>query len=86
LNRRLEITASAEKELNKLPPEIHRRIVGKIALLINNPRPPHSSRKLSKPLDGYRLRVGNYRVFYIIDDAEGTVLIYAVRHRREAYR
>jgi mRNA interferase RelE/StbE len=82
----IEITASAEAELNKLSPETHKRIISKALSLEENPRPPRISRSLEKPLHGYRLRVGQWRVLYTVDDKNRTVMIYAVRHRREAYR
>ena len=82
----VQITASAEKEMRGLAPEIHRRLSSKILSLEDNPRPPRITRKLEKPLQGYRLRVGRWRILYQIDDKNRTILVYAVRPRREAYR
>ncbi|MEK7778400.1 MAG: type II toxin-antitoxin system RelE/ParE family toxin [Chloroflexota bacterium] len=42
--------------------------------------------KLRQATNGYRLRVGSYRILYEIDDASRAVWIFAIRHRREAYR
>ena len=80
----VEIKRSAGKEMESLPQEIHRRVTGKILSLENNPRPP-GIRKL-QGTEGYRLRVGDYRVLYTVDDRSHRVVIYSVAHRREAYR
>ncbi len=76
---------SARKELERLP-EAHRgRMLTKIEALTTNPR-PHGTRKLKGSPDLWRLRSGEYRVVYALDDAERVVDIVAVRHRKEAYR
>jgi mRNA interferase RelE/StbE len=83
---RIEITSSAEKEMDKLSADVHKRVANKILELENNPRPPRISQKLVAPFEGYRLRIGNYRVLYVIDEKKKKVVVYSVRHRREAYR
>ncbi len=80
----VEIKRSAEREMDRLPAEMHRRISESILALENNPR-PLGSRKL-RGGEAYRLRVGDYRVLYTIDDDARRVFVYAVAHRREAYR
>jgi len=80
----LEIKRSAEREIDRLPPGVHRRISDKILTLEDNPR-PFGSHKL-RGEEEYRLRVGDYRVLYIIDDKARRVFVYGVAHRREAYR
>ena len=80
----VRIIPSAEKEMDKLPALIHRRISRKILLLEGNPRPT-GTRKLSDR-EEYRLRVGDYRVLYTIDDERHVVTVFAVGHRREVYR
>jgi mRNA interferase RelE/StbE len=62
-----------------------RRIVGRIQALAAEPR-PSGSEKLSGHNDRYRVRQGNYRVVYSIDDAQRIVLIVKVGHRRDVYR
>lgn len=74
----------ARKEFLALPPDIGRKIARAIHTLAENPRTHHSI-KLSGT-EGYRLRVGNYRILYEIDDAKRTVTIYRIKHRREVYR
>ena len=83
---KLSIKPSAGKELEAVGSKADRkRIVAKIMALANNPR-PHVSEKLAGYEDRYRVRQGNYRVVYLIDDAATEVTIYKVGHRREVYR
>lgn len=74
---------SAEKEMDRLPATIHTRLSKRILTLEENPR-PRGIKKLSGR-DEYRLRVGDYRILYTIDDENHTVTIIAVGHRREVY-
>jgi mRNA interferase RelE/StbE len=76
---------SARKELQSLPIAVAARILKKVEALSKNPRPV-GSKKLIGAKDLWRLRVGDYRVVYKIDEADGTVDISVVRHRREVYR
>ena len=81
----LLLTASAEKDLRKLPRSILERIHAKILTLRNDPRPAGVT-KLSGNLEGWRVRVGDYRIVYQINDAAQTITLARVRHRREVYR
>ena len=81
---RLLIENRATKEVESLHGEILDRLVKAIGSLKQNPR-PHGVKKLFTE-DGWRIRVGDYRVLYIIDDKQKLVTIYRVKHRREAYR
>jgi mRNA interferase RelE/StbE len=75
----------ARKELDRLPSQIAERIFGRIDGLIASPRPPGSLRLKGDSLL-WRLRVGDYRVLYAIDDMEKTVSIMFIRHRKDVYR
>lgn len=75
---------SAEKELSRLPGEIHDRIIERLIALQDNPR-PQGTRKL-RGREGYRIRIGDYRVLYVVDDSEQQVEVFSVAHRREVYR
>ena len=66
------------------PAQLHDRISRKLLELEDNPR-PHGIQKLHGQ-DRYRIRIGDYRVLYIIDDRAQTVEIVAVGHRRDVYR
>lgn len=78
------IVRAAERELCALPKQTRARIEQRILVLESNPRPPGVIKLIG--LAGYRLRVGDYRVLYTIDDSEVSVTVYAVGHRREIYR
>ena len=78
------VTRSAQKELNSLSTQISSRIESKINSLVNNPR-PSGCRKLKGRLNRWRIRVGDYRVIYSIDDKNLTIKILEVGHRREIY-
>lgn len=78
------LTRSAKKELLRLPDAIYDAVAEKLLALQETPR-PDGCKKL-KGHAGYRVRVGDYRMLYEIRDAEFVVTIYAIRHRREAYR
>jgi mRNA interferase RelE/StbE len=81
----VRVTASATKDMRKLSADAQRRLVVAMAALADNPRPV-GVRKLVQGTDAYRVRVGEYRILYAIDDAKKVVEISAVKHRREAYR
>lgn len=75
---------SAQKELEALPDPIMQKIYDQIKILVDDPW-PRQSKKLQAG-KGYRLRVGDYRVLYEVEQKTWAITIYAVRHRREAYK
>ena len=81
---RVEIARSAERDLRRLSTELFERVAVKLGALAENPRPP-GCEKLAG-LEGYRIRVGDYRVLYEVDDTKRTVFVARIRHRREVYR
>ena len=82
---RVEFTARAARELSALAPGDQRRIAKKIDSLATTPRPA-GCRKLAGPDDFYRVRVGDYRVIYAIEDRRLLVLVVRIGHRRDVYR
>ncbi len=82
---RLSIKRSAEQDLRRLSRVIFQRVNARILALREEPRPP-GARKLASPLEGWRIRVGDYRILYQIADTEQMVTIVRVRHRRDVYR
>ncbi|MGB0911384.1 MAG: type II toxin-antitoxin system RelE family toxin, partial [Nitrospirales bacterium] len=80
----LFIKKSAERELRKIPKGDLKRIVTKIKSLVQNPR-SQGSEKLSEQ-ERYRIRQGDYRIVYAINDNEGRVDIIKIGHHREVYR
>lgn len=78
------IKPSAKKELESLPQDDLTRIVDKIKNLSSDPRPP-GAEKLSGE-DKYRIRHGNYRIVYLIEDDKLIVIVVKVGHRRDVYK
>lgn len=76
--------ASASKELESIPKQDLKRIINRIASLADDPRPP-GSEKLSSQ-ERYRIRQGNYRIIYSIQDDVLTIWVVKIGHRREVYR
>lgn len=76
---------SALKELGRLSPGIQDRVILAVEQLAAAPRPP-GCKKLVGSQNAYRLRVGDHRVVYTVDDAIRVVAVEKVRHRREVYR
>ena len=80
------IKPSASKEIDTLGQKKNRqRIILRIQSLGENPR-PFGSEKLSGHLDRYRVREGNYRILYSIDDEKFLVDVVKVGHRKDVYR
>jgi mRNA interferase RelE/StbE len=83
---RIAIKRSAARELETVGQKRDRqRLVARIESLAENPRPP-GCEKLAGYLDRDRVRHGDYRVVYSIDDTERIVVIFKIGHRREVYR
>ena len=76
---------SARKELQALDPTVARRVLRRIESLATTPRPP-GCKKLEGSDNLWRIRIGDWRVIYGVDDGKRVVDISAVRHRRDAYR
>ena len=82
---KLTYKKSVKKELDAVPnPDFH-KIDEAILSLKDHPFPHPQSKKL-KGNDRYRLRVGDYRVVYTIDEKQKIITIYRVRHRKDVYR
>ena len=81
---RVLIKRLAEKELAGLPAQTKDRIDQRLLKLEGDPR-PRGVKKLQGQ-EAYRLRVGDYRVLYTVEDQARQVMVYAVGHRRDVYR
>jgi mRNA interferase RelE/StbE len=81
----VEVTATAAEAIVRLPRQDQSRVQRKIDALAEDPR-PHGAVKLTGLRDAYRLRSGDYRIVYTIDDTIRVVSVRRVAHRREAYR
>jgi mRNA interferase RelE/StbE len=81
----VSLSPAAVRQLKKFDPLAKRRIEAVIELLKDNPRPP-AARQLVGGGREWRVRTGDYRVIYEINDGELTVLVLGMGHRREVYR
>ncbi len=84
VNYRLQIKRSAVKELEAVRLRDRRRIARRIQTLATDPR-PSGCEKLSGQ-EKYRVRQGDYRILYAVDDEELTVVVVKIGHRRDVYR
>jgi mRNA interferase RelE/StbE len=83
----IEITRSAERELRRLPREVQQRIAAAVECLREDPRRARAGcevRPLSSTTNAWRLRAGEYRVIYAVE--ERTVVITRIGHRTRVYR
>ncbi|TQJ41200.1 mRNA interferase RelE/StbE [Arthrobacter sp. SLBN-112] len=80
---RIELRPSAFRALKKIHGEDRQRIQGAIALLGQGPRPPKAIALSGRP--GYRIRVGDYRIIYTIQDDVLLVVVVTLGHRRDVY-
>ena len=76
---------SARKELQALPHIVAERILDKVEPLVLDPRPT-GCKKLRGHSNLWRIRIGEYRVIYSIDDKNQIIDVSLIRHRNEAYR
>ncbi|MGH2561432.1 MAG: type II toxin-antitoxin system RelE family toxin [Thermomicrobiales bacterium] len=78
------INRSAQRELKSLSPDVARRIGQRLRSLSEDQHPAQSKRLRNS--EHYRLRMGDYRIIYSVDDAIQQVTINAIGHRRDVYR
>ncbi len=81
---KVQVLKNIKKNLADLHPEIYKRITKALKTLEENPK-LQSSLKLSGR-DGYRLRIGDYRIIYEIDEVNKIVTILDIGHRKDVYR
>ena len=81
---KLGVSNRALKELEKLDNAAYLRISDKINALENNPR-PIGSIKLTD-LEGYRIKQGDYRILYKINDNKKEIVVYKISHRKDIYK
>jgi mRNA interferase RelE/StbE len=81
----VRLNAQVGKVLDRLPPDMRRRLVRRLEALEDNPR-PRGVEKLAGVEELYRVRVGAYRIVYTIRDRELVVIVVRIGHRRDVYR
>ena len=80
----LEFETRARRELLDLPKDVERRFIPVFDDLARQPRPPGAKKLIG--VNGYRVRKGDYRIIYTVDDHKRVVRVYRVGHRRDVYR
>jgi len=80
----IKIISKAQKDLEQIKGKDFSFIKDKILLLSGKPR-PFGCIKLTRE-EGYRIRAGNFRILYRIDDVEKMIIVYRIKHRKEVYR
>lgn len=80
----VSLAPSAARELREFDPDVRRRIQAALDLLATEPRPPAASRLVGGSGE-WRVRTGNYRIVYEVNDDQLLVLVVRMAHRREVY-
>ncbi|MDY7001813.1 MAG: type II toxin-antitoxin system RelE/ParE family toxin [Thermodesulfobacteriota bacterium] len=84
MGHRVILPRSTQKELDRINEPATQKILKKLHELRENPRPSDCKKLTAR--EAWRVRVGDYRIIYEIDDKEKAVTIFTIRHRRDAYR
>lgn len=85
MSYRVVVPKAVQKQLEVLFQPMRGRILEKVATLATDPR-PRGSVKLQGQTNEYRIRIGDFRVRYLVDDTEAVVVLLHCKHRREVYR
>ena len=80
----VQFVRSARRELERLPDSALQRVFTRIEALADTPRPP-GCKKLRGARDLWRIRIGDYRVIYQLDDSQGLVQVRAIGDRKDVY-
>lgn len=81
---KIYLLPQAKKDLDAFKGKIFEQLDNKISSLSKDPRPPGSIKLTAE--EGYRIRSGDYRIVYRIEDKEKRVFIYRIKHRKEVYK
>ncbi|RDV44521.1 plasmid stabilization protein [Leifsonia sp. ku-ls] len=84
MSYRIELRPAAVRALRKVDRQHLPRLQGAIALLAQDPRPPGATALRGRP--GFRVRVGDYRILYTVQDNVLLMVVVDLGHRREVYR
>jgi len=85
MSYKVAIVKKAFKELASLPVKVNTQIVEAIDNLKDEPRPPGCKKLKGESEDIWRIRVGDYRILYLIDDTIRIVEVRRIGHRRDIY-
>lgn len=81
---KVKLEKATQKELQKLPAVIVKKIIQKLIELEDNPRPQGIKKLVG--VDGYRIRIEDYRVLFTINDKNKEISVYRIKHRKEVYK
>ena len=82
----IRLEGRAERQLKALPDAVLRRVDAKLRALAMTPRPKGVKKLQGREGEGWRVRVGDYRILYTIDDGERLVSVYRIDLRARVYR
>lgn len=85
MSYRVEVVRKAQKQLARIQVQDRERIMEEIDALADDPKPSGSTKPRGY-VDSWRVRVGDYRIIYELDEAARKVVVTRVAHRREVYR
>jgi len=83
---RVEIAPQAQRDIRKLPPDIRDAVLDRLTTLQLDPRPTGVEKLSGRTPALWRVRIGDHRIVYAIDDPARRVAVAIVRHRRDVYR
>lgn len=84
MNYGIKLSKAVLSQFKKIPDDVYLKIRDGVNMLKENPR-PIGCKKLTNE-EGYRIRVGKYRILYTVDDRNLLVSIYRIAHRKDVYR
>jgi len=82
---RVILRPAAQRELRQFSPQVYKRVIADVYALADDPRPPGCRLLRDRSSRTWRVRVGDWRILYDVDDAAGVVTILHVLHRSQAY-
>lgn len=85
MSYRVLVEEAAQRDLRRLDPVVARRVRQRLLELEQNPRPPGVRKLRDVHPPGYRVRVGDWRILYSVDDQAKEVRVYRIKHRARAY-
>ncbi len=84
MSYKLIVKPTALKEIDDLPASFQERVISTLDSLQANPR-PIGCKKLAGAKNRWRIRIGDYRILYMLDDSKHEIYIYRVAHRKDVY-
>lgn len=86
MSNTVRLERGAERDVKRLSDRVLRAVDAKLIALSQNPRPPGTTKLRGREAEGWRVRVGEYRILFTVDDDDKVVSVYRIRLRGAAYR